>query len=139
MVKSRQKKNDIIKHLLHACKEMKTKNATQFQNVPSLSDGKWLVSERFKLMACKVYKVGSTNTARILYALDHMSENTDSHKVKGSRARHNSLLEKINNSKENMESQFSSYKKFLFIRQPLERLMSAYRDRRPRSWFRQNK
>ena len=114
---------------------MKANNFTQFQDTLSLSDGIWLISERFKLIACKVFKVGSTNIARVLYTLDHMSENTDSNKVKKGRARHNALMEKINNTEENFETQFNSYKKFMFVRDPLERLLSAYRDNRPSPWF----
>ena len=137
-VMSPQKGRDIKKHLLHACEEMKRKNFTKFPDTLSFSKSEWLISERFKLIACKVFKVGSTNIARVLYTLDHLSEQTDSNKVSKGRARSTAILEKENKTEENLEILFKSYKKFMFVRDPLERLLSAYRDHRPPGWFKPN-
>ena len=96
----------------------------------------WAVSDRYKLLSCKIRKVGSTNIARVLYTLDHLAEDMDSNKVSKGRARFSVLLENGKRNKAVLESDLETYTKFIFVRDPLERLVSAYRDQRPRSWFR---
>ena len=85
------------------------------------------VSEKFKLIACKLEKVGSTNIARVLYALDHLSTYNNSNKILQPQGRKQGFLEKTN--------EIRTYTKFMFVRDPLERLLSAYRDRKPKAFF----
>ena len=119
---------------------MKAKNFTEFQDTNSLYSTRWMFSERFKLIACKNFKVGSTNIARVLTTLEHLPERTisNSNKVGKGRARQSAKLETINKTEESLEILFKSYKKFMFVRDPLERLLSAYRDHRPGGWFKAN-
>ena len=100
---------------------------------------KWLVGERFKILACKNLKVGSRNIARTIYTLDHLSEQTDPSEIGDEESKHASILHKINKTNDNWEKRFKNYTKFMFVRDPIERLLSAYRDRRPEDFFKSNK
>ena len=62
-----------------------------------------------------------------MYALDHLEEKKDSNKIQKGTARHNSALEKKYYNTESFKTEFKSYVKFMFVRDLLERLMSAYR------------
>ena len=62
-----------------------------------------------------------------MYTLDHLSEKTDSNKISKGKARHNAVFEKKYETAEKFETEFKSYKKFMFVRDPLERLLSGYR------------
>ena len=84
---NKQQTNDIMTHLIHACEEMKKKNFTEFQDTKSIYQTHWLISQQYKLIACKNHKVGSTNIARVLYTLDHLSQQNDSNRIKTDRAR----------------------------------------------------
>ena len=80
-------------------------------------------------------KAGTTNIGRTLYALDHLDEYTDANKVNkhvsiGSRYR------KMYEDKASFEADFKSYTKFMFVREPIERLLSAYKSHNPGSMFR---
>ena len=130
-------------YLLRACKLLTKRNiSASLEPVHILSNVKsnrWLVSERFKLIACKVPKVGSTNIARLLYALDHIAQINDSNRVRKGQARHQAILKMDNKNITSLVTYITrTYTKFMFVRDPLERLLSAYRDRRPRSWFKTN-
>ena len=96
------------------------------------------VSEKFKLAACKLEKVGSTNVARVFYSLEHMSDVkiSDANAVRRSHARNLVPLEKYSNT---TDTDYELYTKFMFVRDPLERLLSAYRDGHPHEFFKNNK
>ena len=79
-------------------------------------------------------KAGTTNIGRTLYTLDHLDEYTDANKVNkhvsiGSRYR------KMYEDEASFEADFKSYTKFMFVREPIERLLSAYKSRNPGSMF----
>ena len=114
---------------------MKRDNFTQYEDIKRFNKTDWLISYRFKLIACKNFKVGSTNIARVLYTLDNVpgQRQGDTNNIKKGRARHEAMLE--NKTQENLDMLLNSYTKFMFIRDPLERLLSAYRDERPREWY----
>ena len=123
---------------MRACEELKTKNVPHIHDVYSFNKSKWLVAERFKLLACKNLKVGSSNIARIMYTLDHLSEQTDPSMIDENEKKHAAILGKADKTIENWEKRYTYYTKFLFIREPIERLISAYRDHRPREFFKSN-
>ena len=122
--------------LIHACDILEKRNETVLQEPGRLDN--WVKSDRFKLIACRVFKVASTNIGRVMYALDHLEEEKDSNKIQKGTARHNSALEKKYYNTESFETEFKSYVKFMFVRDPLERLLSAYRDKSPYKMFESN-
>ena len=139
-VKSPKQEKGIKKHILHACEVMKAKNVTQFHDTDYLHEAKWVISEQFKLIACRVRKVGSTNIARVLYFLDHMSEYNDSNQIHKGVVRKKAKLRNLKPfpTEESFQTHFKSYKTFIFVRDPLERLLSAYRDHLPGVLFESN-
>ena len=52
-------------------------------------------------------------------------------------ARHNAVLQK-KETVESFEMEYKAYKKFFFIRNPIERLLSAYRAKLPHGMFKSN-
>ena len=137
-VKSPQKDTGIKKHLSHACEVMKKENVTQFQDIKKLDRAKWAVSEDFKLIACLNMKAGSTSILRVLYTLDHLDDYTDTNKISKGRARHKKTVVQKYETAESFETEFKSYKKFMFVRDPIERLLSAYRAHLPHGMFKFN-
>ena len=122
--------------LIHACDILKKRNETVQQEPGRLN--KWVKSDRFKLIACRVFKAASTNIGRVMYALDHLEEEKNSNKIQKGSARHKPALEKKYYNTESFETEFKSYVKFMFVRDPLERLLSAYRGKSPNKVFESN-
>lgn len=88
---------------------------------PDLSN--FIVSEKYKLVYCSVPKVACTVWKRILANLQGLNITKGVHKkTKGK-------LQFLNNfSLEKRDKILKTYTKFMFVREPFERLLSAYRD-----------
>ena len=86
-----------------------------------------------------MYNARSTNLERVMYTLDHLSAQTDSNKIGKGTARNNATFNKKFSTVESFELEFKSYRKFLFVRETLVRLLSAYRDKVTRVFFQSNK
>ena len=123
---------DMKTRLLHGCEIIMKGNETKMHQPGRLNT--WVKSDRFKLIACKVHKAGSTNIARILYTLDHLSEINNTNKISKGKARNNAVY-RHKETVESFQMNYKSYKKFMFVRDPLERLLSAYRAKLPRGMF----
>ena len=116
-MKSSEKHERTKNQLMRNCDIMKKRNITAF-NAPGRLD-KWMKSEKFKLVACKVHKAGSTNIARILYTLDHLSKIEYIDKISKAKARNNADLE-TEETVESFQMRYKKYNKFMFVRDPLK-------------------
>ena len=88
---------------------------------PDLSS--FFVSEKYKLVYCSIPKVACTVWKRIVANLEGLNITKGIHKkTKGK------LKILSNYSLEERKTILKSYKKFMFVREPFERLLSAYRD-----------
>ena len=99
-----------------------------------------LISDRYKLLGCSIDKVGSTNLQRIFYILNGLTNETDPGKVpRGAARKHtNEFFQKQRpNLVAEVIPRLKSYTTFMFVRHPLERLVSAYRDSKPNGIFQQ--
>ena len=94
-----------------------------------------VASDRFKLIGCKVTKVGSTNMARLLYALEHLAKTNNTNDVSKAQARKRTIDTMNNKNLNQLRTHLRTYTTFMFVRDPVERLLSAYRDERPATWF----
>ena len=101
-----------------------------------------IVSDRFKLLGCLIDKVGSTNIQRIFYILNGLTNVTDPGEVTQHDARKytNEYFYGVNKSRKSnyvaaVHSRLKSYTTFMFVRHPLERIVSAYRDNKPNNVF----
>ena len=83
----------------------------------------FIVLEKYKLVYCSVPKVACTVWKRILANLEGYNITTDVHKKTKGKLR---ILS--NYTTEDRNKILKTYKKFMFVREPFERLLSAYRD-----------
>ena len=136
--KTESPENGLKKHLLQACQDVKANNVTDFQKRGSLTEGKWIISRNYKLVNCVVHKAGSTNIGRILYVLDHLDEYSDTNQLSRHLAWKGPKFNKKYETEASFEDDFKSYTKFMCVRDPIERLLSAYRAHLPIGMFRLN-
>ena len=101
----------------------------------------FIVLEKYKLVYCSVPKVACTVWKRILANLEGYNITRGVHKKTRDKLR---ILS--NYTTENRSKILKTYKKFMFVREPFERLLSAYKDcfwgkfkRRQGTWKRYRK
>ncbi|XP_067105479.1 carbohydrate sulfotransferase 8-like [Osmerus mordax] len=84
------------------------------------------VEDNYKILFCEVPKAGCTNWKRILLVLDGLASSTQIHHEKV----HNSVLRTLNTfQQKDITKRLQTYTKMLVVREPLQRLVSAYRDK----------
>ncbi|KAJ9598199.1 hypothetical protein L9F63_011119 [Diploptera punctata] len=89
-----------------------------------------LVDERHKLLYCYVPKVACTNWKRVFMILNGMANSTDPLKIPASLAHHKDSIPRLSNySSAEINIILKTYTKFLFVRNPFERLLSAYHNK----------
>ncbi|XP_078681512.1 carbohydrate sulfotransferase 10-like isoform X2 [Branchiostoma floridae x Branchiostoma belcheri] len=88
---------------------------------------RFIVNERYKLLYCQVFKTGSTTTLTILHNLEH-NDRRNTHDM---REQLNDLpFKRLNTySDEEVRFRFETYTKLIIVRNPLERLVSAWEDK----------
>lgn len=87
-----------------------------------------LVSNQYKTLFCFVPKVACGNWKRIFLVLNGQFNTTA--EISGPTAHDSGLLDTLDKySTEEIEHKLQTYKKIVFIREPLERLLSAYRNK----------
>uniref|UniRef100_A0A3Q2P8W5 Carbohydrate sulfotransferase n=1 Tax=Fundulus heteroclitus TaxID=8078 RepID=A0A3Q2P8W5_FUNHE len=86
------------------------------------------VEDKYKVLYCEVPKSGCSNWKRTLIVLSGKASNPD--KLKHEQVHYGGYLKTLNryNQKEIMH-RLQTYKKFMFVREPLDRVVSAYRDK----------
>ncbi|XP_044000744.1 carbohydrate sulfotransferase 8-like isoform X1 [Gambusia affinis] len=86
------------------------------------------VEEKYKVLYCEVPKSGCSNWKRTLIVLSGKASNPDS--LNHEQVHYGGYLKTLNrfNQKEIMH-RLQTYKKFMFVREPLDRVVSAYRDK----------
>lgn len=89
-----------------------------------------LVDHKHKLLYCYVPKVACTNWKRVLMVLTQRSNVTNLMDIPASVAHANASLTRLSEFNEN-DAKFylNNYTSFLMVRQPFERLLSAYRNK----------
>ena len=129
-------------HLAQACASLRQNhtnhpNSKSYANLFEEMPEKLVYSDRFKLIGCKLPKVASTNIRRLMYTLDHLSYTNDVNRVGQAAAKSWHIIPEELNFKQMsvLKRKLDTYTKFLIIRNPIERLVSAYRDKRPRFLF----
>eukprot|EP00058_Branchiostoma_floridae_P000233 XP_002585721.1 hypothetical protein BRAFLDRAFT_133019 [Branchiostoma floridae] len=87
-----------------------------------------VVIERTKTMYCYIPKTGCTTTKLVLYNLQHdTNESNADHELDWIHKQHFRLLKSY--SKKGAERRLATYNKFIVVRDPLERLVSAWLDK----------
>lgn len=89
-----------------------------------------LVDKIHKLLYCYVPKVACTNWKRIFMVLSGKSNTTNILSIPADAAHDKNLLLRLNSfSDSEVEHMLKTFTKFIFVRHPFERLLSAYRNK----------
>ncbi|XP_032816593.2 carbohydrate sulfotransferase 8-like isoform X1 [Petromyzon marinus] len=94
------------------------------------------VEDRYRLLYCEVPKVGCTNWKRLLMVLSGAARRAG--EVAHDAAHYANGLRRLDSfGRAEMERRLATYTKVLFVREPLERLVSAFRDKleRPNPYY----
>ncbi|XP_047009312.1 carbohydrate sulfotransferase 8 [Ictalurus punctatus] len=94
------------------------------------------VEDRHKLLYCEVPKAGCSNWKRVLMVLAGVASSTD--KINHDTVHYGNHLPRLDSFDQHAVSErLRSYTKVLFIREPMERLVSAFRDKfeSPNSYY----
>ncbi|KAK3570123.1 hypothetical protein QTP86_011700 [Hemibagrus guttatus] len=94
------------------------------------------VEDRHKLLYCEVPKAGCSNWKRVLMVLAGVASST--HKINHDTVHYGNHLTRLDSLDQHAVSErLRSYTKVLFIREPMERLVSAFRDKfeSPNSYY----
>ncbi|KAM8895175.1 carbohydrate sulfotransferase 8-like isoform 2-T3 [Spinachia spinachia] len=86
------------------------------------------VEDKYKLLYCQVPKAGCSNWKRTLIVLAGLAPNAQS--IKHDTAHGGRYLRELNTfDRKGIMHRLETYTKFMFVREPLERMVSAYRDK----------
>ncbi|XP_077375776.1 carbohydrate sulfotransferase 8 isoform X2 [Festucalex cinctus] len=117
-----QQRQQVIKKMCAKYKTNVSKTITQ-QHVKNI-----FVEDKHKLLYCQVPKSGCSNWKRTLMVLAGVA--SDPHNISHDTAHFGSTLQTLNNfDRQGIIRRLGSYTKVMFVREPLERLVSAYRDK----------
>ena len=82
-----------------------------------------------------MHKAGSTNIGRTLVTLENLNKYKDANELSTGKARKWGKYEMKFKNETDFNAEFKSYTKFMFVRDPIERLLSAYRAHLPHGMF----
>ncbi|KAM9410028.1 carbohydrate sulfotransferase 8 [Pholidichthys leucotaenia] len=86
------------------------------------------VEDKYKLLYCQVPKAGCSNWKRTLMVLAGQAPNTQS--IKHDTVHYGDHLKKLDSfDRQGIMHRLETYTKVIFVREPLERMVSAYRDK----------
>ncbi|XP_029576950.1 carbohydrate sulfotransferase 8 [Salmo trutta] len=86
------------------------------------------VEDKYKLLYCEVPKAGCSNWKRILMVLSGLASST--HEIKHDAVHYGNHLKRLDSfDRQGITQRLETYTKVLFVREPLERLVSAFRDK----------
>ncbi|XP_069030078.1 carbohydrate sulfotransferase 8-like [Embiotoca jacksoni] len=86
------------------------------------------VEDKYKLLYCQVPKAGCSNWKRTLMVLAGQASNTQS--IKHDTVHYGDHLKKLDSfDRQGIMHRLETYTKVMFVREPLERMVSAYRDK----------
>ncbi|KAL1007413.1 hypothetical protein UPYG_G00086470 [Umbra pygmaea] len=94
------------------------------------------VEDKYKLLYCEVPKAGCSNWKRILMVLSGLASST--HNIKHDVVHYGNHLKRLDSfDRPGITRRLETYTKVLFVREPLERLVSAFRDKfeNPNSYY----
>ncbi|XP_043937530.1 carbohydrate sulfotransferase 8 [Protopterus annectens] len=94
------------------------------------------VEDRHKMLYCEIPKAGCSNWKRVLMVLNGLAHSTS--EIKHNTVHYGNYLKRLDSfDQKGIYHRLSSYTKVLFVREPFERLVSAFRDKfeHPNSYY----
>ena len=89
-----------------------------------------IVNDKYRFLICDVPKVGSTSWKRVIRALNEGLNSTTMNKIPSSQIHNKTFYVTLNTlSKDEIQDRLTNYFKVMFVRDPLERLVSAYKNK----------
>lgn len=120
-----------VRALEDECKKLAV-NASEFQFIEKSKLDHLVVDDRYKVLYCYVPKVACTNLKRVFLLLSGKMNVTDPLKLKSADVHSNldSYLTYLDTfPAAGIKYRFLHYKKVIFVRDPLERILSAFRNK----------
>ena len=119
-------------HLRKYCNSHKFTNASRDIDQKRLKY--FMVNDKYKIVYCFIPKVACTQWNKVFLALDNRPDVTDRNVIHDDK---NFKFLSRDYSTEEVDLRLRTYFKFVFVRDPLERLLSAYEDKivRDRAWY----
>ncbi|XP_062404576.1 carbohydrate sulfotransferase 8-like isoform X2 [Sardina pilchardus] len=107
------------------CAKYKTKVP---QNITPQRVSRIFVEDKHKILYCEVPKAGCSNWKRVLMVLSGVANNVTA--IKHNAVHYGNHIRQLDSyNREGIAYRLQNYTKVLFLREPLERLVSAYRDK----------
>ncbi|XP_041917088.1 carbohydrate sulfotransferase 8-like isoform X1 [Alosa sapidissima] len=107
------------------CAKYKTKIP---QNITPQRVSRIFVEDKHKILYCEVPKAGCSNWKRVLMVLAGIANNVTG--IKHNAVHYGNHIRQLDSyNREGIAYRLRNYTKVLFVREPLERLVSAYRDK----------
>ncbi|RWS01213.1 carbohydrate sulfotransferase 11-like protein [Dinothrombium tinctorium] len=135
IIKNIHKRQETRKNLVSAvCNESLARNDSLENNIQTLQShfDHFIVDDIHKLIYCFVPKVASTNWKRVLLSInaDHLKASNPL-SIKGSKSQARNIFQTLDQFNDTTEiiRRLNSYTKFVFVRNPFERLLSAFRNK----------
>lgn len=124
-----KKLTDILEARRQLMKEMCAKYKSSISRTITRHHVKHLfVEDKYKLLYCQVPKAGCSNWKRTLMVLAGLAPNTQS--IKHDTVHYGHHLKKLDSfDRQGIMHRLETYTKVMFVREPLERMVSAYRDK----------
>lgn len=111
--------------LKEVCTKYKSKMS---QTVTPQRVSRVFVEDKYKILYCEVPKAGCSNWKRVLMVLAGVAKSAK--EIKHNAVHYSNHIRQLDSySREEIAKRLQTYTKVLFVREPLERLVSAYRDK----------
>ncbi|XP_039259617.2 carbohydrate sulfotransferase 11-like [Styela clava] len=119
--------------LERACRNLKLNKKKPLKNkefMKLIRRTRLYFSDRYKLLACLIPKVGCTSFKKVLLMSESLTNETNPKKIKGVHDTANRLLLLSNlGDITEIKHRLLTYYKVMMVREPLHRVLSAYRDK----------
>ncbi|XP_071178637.1 carbohydrate sulfotransferase 11-like isoform X1 [Mytilus edulis] len=119
------------KSLLSSCEQLKSKGLVQ-NSITKKSLSHIIVDDRYKVLFCYIPKVACTNLKRVFLLLTGKMNATDPMALKAADVHltYDKYLTYLDSyTEEEVQFKLQNYKKIIMVREPFERLLSAYRNK----------
>ena len=128
-IKVHQRQNELPRQVQKVCRDLASDK--QPNNMESIYLGNIYVDDKHKMMYCRVPKIAGTNWLKILLILSGKMNTSNPGMVDSNLVYHNYASRYLHTLDEyqpgERDMRIKEYYKFMFVRNPLERILSAYR------------